>query len=93
MNDTFKDDLPSNGGMGILGMNLKEIKLAIDQGKKVFWSNPNYQVIKDSKGQYLIVCSLNDSCIGLTWKDGITLNGKKKDFHILLKDENHELEI
>ena len=63
-------------------MNLQEIKDAIAQGKKVHWSNRAYDVIKDKIGQYLIVCNLNDYCIGLTWQDGVTMNGKEEDFFI-----------
>jgi len=63
-------------------MNLKEIKQAIKENKKVYWSNELYEVIKDKIGQYLIICKDNDYCIGLTWKDGKTLNGDEKDFFI-----------
>ncbi len=63
-------------------MTLAEIKEAIAQGKKVHWSNHAYDVIKDRIGQYLIICNLNESCIGLTWKDGKTMNGKEEDFFI-----------
>jgi hypothetical protein len=61
-------------------MNLEQIKHAIAQGNKVHWSNSAYDVIVDSVGQYLIKCNLNDSCIGLTWRDGVTMNGKEDDF-------------
>mgnify|MGYP003635920301 CR=1 FL=1 len=63
-------------------MNLQQIKTAIAQGKIVHWSNDNYKVILDNKGQYLIDCILNGYCIGLTWLDGITLNGKESEFYI-----------
>ena len=63
-------------------MNAQEIKKAVDEGKKVYWVNELYEVIKDKFGRYLIRCSLNDSCIGLTWMDGITLNGKEDQFYI-----------
>lgn len=59
-----------------------EIKAAIDSGKIVFCGDSHYQVIKDSKGQYLIECSTNNSCIGLTWQDGTTLNAPPEDFFI-----------
>lgn len=62
-------------------MTLEEIKQAIEDGKKVYLSNSAYEVIKDLKGQYFIKCSLNYHCIGLTWTDGITLNGKERDFY------------
>jgi len=62
-------------------MKLSEIKQAIKDGKKVFWASNSYEVIKDNIGQYLIKCILNDSCIGLTWQDGKTLNGKENEFY------------
>ena len=61
-------------------MTAKEIKDAVDNGKKVHWVNDLYTVIKDSLGQYLIKCTTNGYCIGLTWKDGETLNGKEEEF-------------
>lgn len=61
-------------------MNLEQIKSALALGKRVFWSNYAYEVIKDNVGQYLIRCTLNDSCIGLTWRDGVTMNGKPEEF-------------
>ncbi len=63
-------------------MTLEQIKQAISEGKKVHWSSGLYEVVKDNIGQYLIKCSSNDHCIGLTWADGQTLNGKEKDFFI-----------
>lgn len=62
-------------------MTATEIKSAIDSGKKVCWKNPAYEVIK-GKDEYLIRCRLNQHCIGLTWQDGVTLNGKEEDFYI-----------
>lgn len=62
-------------------MNPQQIKTAIDNGQRVYWKHPGYQVIRDSLGQYLIRCELNGSCIGLTWRDGETLNGAPEDFH------------
>ena len=63
-------------------MNLEQIKQAIARGDKVNWSNNAYEVIVDSVGQYLIHCHLNDSYIGLTWRDGVTMNGKEDDFFL-----------
>ncbi len=62
-------------------MTLEEIA-AIEAGKKVYWSNRNYQVVKDKIGQWLIVCRMNNYCIGLTWADEVTMNGKPEDFHL-----------
>lgn len=61
-------------------MNLEAIKLSIQNGKRVYWKNTGYQVIKDNLGQYLIKCTWNGSCIGLTWADNKTMNGKPEDF-------------
>lgn len=62
-------------------MNLQEIKTAIEEGKNVKWGNTSYDVIKDTKGQYLIKHA-GGHCIGLTWADGVTLNGKEEEFFI-----------
>jgi predicted RecA/RadA family phage recombinase len=63
-------------------MNAHEIKQAINNGKKVYWSSKAYQVIKDKNNEYFIKCTLNEHCIGLTWADNTTLNGKEEDFFI-----------
>lgn len=63
-------------------MSLDQIKQAISNGYKVHWSNSAYDVIQDKIGQYLICCNHNKSCVGLTWQDGITLNGKESDFFL-----------
>jgi hypothetical protein len=75
-------------------MTLEEIKNAVDRGQIVNWQNSLYIVIKDNLGKYLIKCLQNDDCIGLTWLDGTTLNGKPEHFYIkgeLLKElqKNH----
>jgi len=62
-------------------MTLTEIKQAVDAGKKVYWKTLRYEVVK-SKDDYSIVCESTGSYIGLTWTDGVTLNGKEEDFFI-----------
>lgn len=57
-------------------MNLSEIKAAVEAGKVVHWSNEGYTV----KGDLIVHHS--GSAIGLTWADGVTLNGKECDFFI-----------
>ena len=59
-----------------------EIKEAVSQGRPVHWATKAYRVVKDSLGQWLIVCTFNDYCIGLTWRDGVTVNGKPEEFFI-----------
>ena len=62
-------------------MDLQQIKTALKTGKKVYWSNKAYEVIQSKFTQeYLIKCHLNDTFIGLTWRDGVTMNGDPKDF-------------
>ena len=63
-------------------MTLQEIKAAVLAGKKVYWSNAAYEVVHDNKDQWLIVCSLNGYTIGLTWRDGVTMNGEEIEFYI-----------
>jgi hypothetical protein len=63
-------------------MTLQEIKDAVLAGKTVHWASKAYVVVKDNVGQWLIECRLNESCIGLTWSDGVTMNGKEDEFFI-----------
>ena len=70
-------------------MNLQEIKDAVDAGKKVFWSNDGYEVIKGDY-EYLIVWNRggrDEYYIGLTHKDGVTMNGREAQFYINNKEE------
>lgn len=67
-------------------MTLEEIKKAVLEGKTVHWSNTNYVVVKDKLDQWLINCPSNGHCIGLTWSDGKTLNGKEEDFYVAVSD-------
>ena len=60
-------------------MNLHQIKYAVESGEKVYWNSVNYKVLKDS--QWYIKHS-GGHVIGLTHKDGETLNGNEKDFFI-----------
>jgi hypothetical protein len=63
-------------------MTLNEIKYAVEKGKSVHWVNDGYSVIKDKYGQFLVIFERNQSAIGLTWRDGVTLNGKESDFYL-----------
>ncbi len=62
-------------------MTLSEIKAAVSAGRTVHWKQPTYRVIC-SLGQWLIACEFNGHCIGLTWTDGVTMNGKPEDFYV-----------
>lgn len=63
-------------------MTAKEIKIAIKNGKKVFWKHSGYEVTRDKRGQFFIGATFNNHKIGLTWEDGVTLNGNEQDFFI-----------
>lgn len=63
-------------------MTVAEIKKAVDSGITVHWKSDGYNVIKDKNGEYLIIFTPNQSAIGLTRKDGVTLNGAAEDFYI-----------
>lgn len=66
-------------------MKLNEIKQAVKAGKTVHWSNSSYRVTfskqADGSENWLIQCD-NGHAIGLTWADGVTLNGKPDEFYL-----------
>jgi hypothetical protein len=61
---------------------LFDIKEAVLAGKTVHWKTEAYQVVCDSVGQWLIVCQSTKGCWGLTWADGVTMNGKPEEFFV-----------
>ena len=65
-------------------MTLDEIKQAVSDGRTVHWCNPAYTVKLDSIGQWLIAYEgvIGSNCIGLTWSDGTTVNGRPDEFYI-----------
>jgi len=64
-------------------MTLQEIKLALNSGKKVCWASEIYEVRKSGfEDYYYIVCTTNNNVIGLTHRDGVTLNGEEEQFYI-----------
>ena len=67
-------------------MTLEEIKNAVLEGKMVYCGNTNYKVIRSKiafdEYEFLIVCQSNGYTVGLTWKDGITMNGQENEFFI-----------
>ena len=67
-------------------MTLDQIKTAVRDGKTVHWHNVFYSVqlypLKDGSEQWLIGCEANQDYIGLTWQDGVTMNGKPSDFFL-----------
>ena len=64
-------------------MTLTEIQRAVQQGLPVHRQSPGYLVEQAHRdGKCLIRCLSTGHCIGLTWADGLTLNGKEEDFFI-----------
>ena len=64
-------------------MKLDEIKAAVLAGKTVQWISSNYVVkYHDKSKQFNIVCLSNNHCIGLTHRDGVTMNGKPEEFYL-----------
>ena len=63
-------------------MTLTEIKEAMSEGKTVCWSNDRYTVKPGADGDLVIHCATDYHQIGLTWRDGVTLNGREEDFYI-----------
>ena len=64
-------------------MKLAEIKAAVLAGKTVHWASHAYVVIYAPKiDEFLIKCPQNENYIGLTHKDGVTMNGKPSQFFI-----------
>tara|TARA_R100000951_G_scaffold108852_2_gene105362 strand:+ start:2928 stop:3134 length:207 start_codon:yes stop_codon:yes gene_type:complete len=64
-------------------MNLAEIKAAVMAGKTVHWASEAYVVTYAPQiDEFLIKCLLNDTCIGLTWQDEVTMNGRPDQFFV-----------
>jgi len=60
-------------------MTLQEIKDAIASEQTVYWGNKSYTIVKDKYDQYFIKHT-GGHCIGLTWQDGVTMNGNEEQF-------------
>ena len=67
-------------------MTLQEIKAAVMAGHTVHWANTAY-IVKYAPAidEFLIYCLLNGTCIGLTWQDGTTMNGREDQFFMAEK--------
>ena len=62
-------------------MNLSQIKKAVKQNKKVYWSNEAYEVRHWEDGQWVVYCTINNHAVGLTSTDG-KITHEEKDFYI-----------
>ena len=70
-------------------MTLQQIKDAVEAGKTVHWANTAYTILKDNlrdgTHQWLIAYNHGQRTahyIGLTWQDGVTMNGRPEQFFI-----------
>ena len=68
-------------------MKLERIKSAVNAGLQVYWTHPGYTVQADlgAASGFSIVWALGsptENRIGLTWSDGIRLNGDPDDFYV-----------
>ena len=67
-------------------MTLDEIKKAVLANKTVCWRTEDYTVrMGGAFDEWYIFYRYGkrgESCIGLTWSDGVTLNGKPEEFYI-----------
>jgi len=59
---------------------IERIKWLIDNGVPVYDENIGYRCIKDNIGQYLVVFTGNDYCIGLFGYNDTTLNATNPFF-------------
>ena len=62
-------------------MTLDQIKAAVRSGRTVYYQNRSYKVTENN-GQWYIHCPTTGHRIGLTHRDGVTLNGKPGDFFV-----------
>lgn len=60
-------------------MTVQEIKKVVDNGQTVFYRSHAYRVVK--YGERYLIEHTRGNTIGLTWRDGITLNGNENDFY------------
>jgi len=64
-------------------MTLQEIKDAVLSGKTVHWASTAYAVkYSERADDFNIVYTPDGNCIGLTWRDGVTMNGKPEEFFL-----------
>lgn len=63
-------------------MKLEEIKKAVDEGKTVHYTSSAYTVVKNRKNGEYYIAHTSGHMIGLTWDDGVTMNGKAEKFYI-----------
>ncbi len=64
----------------------QEIMAAVDRGESVYWHSLRYPVHKDHVGRYFI--GEGPGMVGLTWADGVTLNGRVDEFFVMTREDD-----
>lgn len=65
------------------GFTAAQIKRETLRGFQVYWANPGYRVHVDKLDQWFITFTPANHSIGLTWQDGVSMNGKPEQFFML----------
>lgn len=66
-----------------MSMRPLEIIRAVDEGLRVCWQCPAYEVIRGSRAhEYYIKSQGTGHCISLLQSDRSTLNGREEDFYV-----------
>jgi len=72
-------------------MTKQELIKALDNGLDIRWSNDSYKCFKDTTGIYSVICTSNDSMIGIFSKDMQRSNIGLNDCYI--KEEQSKWKI
>lgn len=81
--ETMMNTTTTNNETRTVLTTLAEIQAAVEAGKTVCVGSDSYVVKKDNIGQWLIVCRLNGYTIGLTHRDGVTMNVQPGECYML----------
>ncbi len=68
-------------------MTLAEIKEAVNKNIEVYYKSSNYVITRSGDEYYIMSLGGDEHTIGLTWMDGITMNGKEEDFFTMRSSE------
>ena len=72
-------------------MTYKELIIALDNGLDVRWSNDSYKCFKEATGNYSVICTSNNSLIGIFSRDMQNVNIGLKDCYV--KSNNDSLDF
>ena len=72
-------------------MHYKELIIALDKGLDVRWSNDSYKCFKEETGSYSVICTSNNSLIGIFSRDMQNVNIGLEDCYV--KSNNDSLDV